>query len=151
MRNKLIAGLLTTAALASFATPALAQGTLTPQQQAIANGPQLHVDSCNVKKTHAGFVSATCPLYAINMGNQTVEIQYASNMKTFEPKGFTSYAAHQSGILGVPGNSKVYASYPLKFAFKNATLAQVKRNLKVTISDATGGATIVNAVATPQS
>jgi hypothetical protein len=151
MRTKLIAGLLTTAALASFASPALAQETLTPQQQAVANGPQIHVDTCSAKKTKQGYISATCPLYAINMGNQTVDIQYASNLPTFVPKGYTSYSAHQTATVGIPGNGKPYSKYPLKFAFKGTTLAQVQRNLKVTISNATGGATIVAAVATPQS
>jgi hypothetical protein len=141
MRTKLAAGLVTAIAAASFAAPGLAQAQVNP------NGPQIHIDTCSVKQMK-GYTSATCPLYAINMDNQTVNVTVKSNMKNFEPKGFTSYLAAQTGTIGVPGNDKVYSVFPLKFAFKGKTPAQVRKSLRVTISNPTNGGSIVNAVAT---
>ena len=150
MRTKLIAGVLTTAALAASASPALAQSDLTPQQQAVANAPQIHVDACSAKQTKHGYVSVVCPLYAINMGTQTVGLHYSSNMRTFEPKGYTSYVGSQTGTFGVPGNGRVYSRFTLKLAIKGKTLSQVERGFKLTISDPTNGGVIVNSVATVQ-
>jgi hypothetical protein len=142
MRNQIIAGLTATVAAASIATPALAD-----QAPAGASAPQLHVSTCTVKTSPKGYTYATCPLSAINMGKQTVYVQYHSNLKTFEPATGGEFGS-QSGTLGVPGNGKVYKVYSMRFAFKDMSAAQVRKSLKVTISNPTGGAIITAATAT---
>jgi hypothetical protein len=144
MRNKIIVGLTTALTAASIAGPALAAAPAAPAPA--ANGPQLHLSTCAVKTSPKGFVYATCGLTSINMGSQTVYVQYHSNMKTFEPAG-RSFSS-QNGILGVPGTSKVYNRYTMRFAFQNKTAAQVRKSLKVTIDNATGGALITAGTAT---
>jgi hypothetical protein len=145
MRNKIIVGLTTALTAASIAAPAMAAAPAAPAP-AGANSPQLHLSTCVVKTSPKGFVYATCGLTSINMGNQTVYVQYHSNMKTFEPAG-RAFSA-QNGILGVPGTSKVYNRYSLRFAFQHKTAAQVRKSLKVTINNATGGALITAGTAT---
>jgi hypothetical protein len=150
MRSKIIAGLMTTIAAASIAGPAMAQAPAAPTLPAGANGPQVHISSCKVQTSHKGYVYATCGLGSINMGKQTVYVQYHSNMKAFEPVTGGEFSS-TSGILGFPGNGKVSNTYSLRFAFKNKTAAQVRKSLKVTISNATGGALITSATATAAS
>jgi hypothetical protein len=145
MRNKIIVGLTTALTAASIAGPAMAASA--PSVPAGANSPQLHVSTCTVKKSPKGYVYATCPLTAINVGNQTIYVSYASNMKTFEPVTGGQFGA-QRGVLGVPGTSKVQNVYSLRFAFKNRSVAQVRKSLKVTISNPTGGALITAGTAT---
>jgi hypothetical protein len=144
MRTKMILGLTAAVATAAIAAPS-ALAAQTPTTSAAANAPQLHVSSCTVKTAKAGYTIATCPISAINMGKSTVYFSYASNLKTIK-----SISGAQKGTMGVPGNGDVYHVYPMKFAF-DAPAAQVRKDLKVTISNPTGGAIITNATATAQS
>jgi hypothetical protein len=84
------------------------------------------------------------------MGKETVYVQYHSNMKAFEPVTGGEFNS-TSSILGFPGNGKVANTYSLLFAFKNKTAAQVRKSLKVSISNATGGALITSATTTAAS
>ena len=153
MRKTIIAGLTTALTTAAVAAPALAQSpspsVVAPApatQQNAADAPQLHVDTIKVQTSKRGYVIATVPLTAINMGKQTVYVQVHSNLKTFEPVTGGEFSG-QTGIVGVPGNGKVYKVYSMRFAFNGKSGAQVRKSLKVSISNPTGGAVITDATA----
>jgi hypothetical protein len=115
-----------------------------------ANAPQIHLGPIKVQTSKRGYVIASVPLSAINMGKQTVYVNYRSNLKAFEPATGGEFSA-TSGKLGVPGDGKVYKVYTQRFAFSGKTAAQVRKSLKVTISNPTGGAVITDATATASS
>ena len=151
MRKTVIVGLTTALSTAAIAAPAMAQspapGVVAPpsappaQTQNAANAPQLHVSTIKVQTSKRGYVIATVPLSAINMGTQTVYVQYHSNLKTVEPVTGGEFGS-QNGTLGVPGDGKVYKVYSMRFAIADKSAAQVRKTLKVTISNPTGGAVI---------
>jgi hypothetical protein len=169
MRTKLTAGLTMAVAVASIAGPAMA-ATVSPANPAAPNvspanpaaptvnpanpatpnfTPQLHLNTCKVARSSKGYTTASCQLVAINMGKQTVWVSYSANMKTFTPKG-TGFAARH-GRFGIPAKTKanqVYKVYTVRFAIKGQSVAQVRKHLKVTISNPTGGAVITHATAT---
>jgi hypothetical protein len=84
------------------------------------------------------------------MGNQTVYVSYAVNLRTFEPATGGEFSGRK-GTLGVPGNGKVDKVYSMRFAIPDKSVAQVRKSLKVTISNPTGGAIITAATATAAS
>ena len=137
----IVAGLATLAAAGAMAGPALAEDA--------ADAPQIHVDTCKVVKAKAGYTYATCPLTMINNGKDTVYVDVASNLATYRPtKGAWMATKGKVGIPGAVHKDEVQQVYPMRFAFKNKTVAQVKASLKVTISNPTGGAVITDATAT---
>ncbi|MBJ7328328.1 MAG: hypothetical protein JHC95_00435 [Solirubrobacteraceae bacterium] len=144
-RTKLVAGLVTFIAAGSLAGPAVAQETADQE----ANAPQVHVDTCKVVKAKAGFTYATCPLTMINNGKDTVYVNVTSNLKTYAPtKGAWMATSGKIGIPGAVHPDEVQQVYPMRFAFKGKTVSQVKKELKVTISNPTGGAIITDPIAT---
>jgi hypothetical protein len=155
MRKTIIIGLTTALSTAAIAAPAMAQSPAPAPTapappasvQNAANAPQLHVGQIKVQTSKRGYVIATVPISAINMGHQTVSVDYRSNMKTFEPATGGEFAA-QKGKFGVPGNAKVYKVYSFRLAIHGKTAAQVRKSLKVTISNPTNGAVITAATGT---
>jgi len=151
MRKSLTIGLTTAISAAAIAAPAMAQAPApAPAAANAANAPQIHLSPIKVQTSKRGYVIASVPLTAINMGKQTVYVNYRSNLKAFEPATGGEFSG-TSGRLGVPGDGKVYKVYTQRFAFSGKTAAQVRKSLKVTISNPTGGAVITDATATASS
>jgi hypothetical protein len=159
MRKSMIIGLTTALSTAAIAAPAMAQAPAPPPTspapsptavQNAANAPQLHVSNIKVQTSKRGYVIATVPVSAINMGNQTVFFNYRVNMKTFQPPAGSDFM-RQTGKLGIPGNGKVYKVYSFRLAIQGKTAAQVRKSLSVTISNPTAGAIITIPTATATS
>jgi hypothetical protein len=155
MRKSIIIGLTTALSTAAVAAPAMAQAPApaptspapAASVQNAANAPQLHVSHIKVQTSKRGYVIATVPVTAINMGKQTVYFNYRSNLKTFEPRTGGEFM-RQTGKLGIPGNGDVSKVYTFRLAIHGKTAAQVRKSLKVTISNPTGGAVITLATGT---
>ena len=69
-----------------------------------------------------------------------------SNLKPIQPAGASDFSPRTS-TFGVPGDGKVYKVYTVRYAF-NQSVAQLRKNLKITLSNATNGGYIVNSTAT---
>jgi hypothetical protein len=159
MRKSIIIGLTTALSTAAIAAPAMAQAPApaptspapgTAAFQKAANAPQLHVSTIKVQTSKRGYVIATVPVSAINMGKTTVYFNYRSNLKTYEPATGGEFM-RQTGKLGIPGNGKAYKVYSFRLAIHGKTAAQVRKSLKVTISNPTAGAIITLPTATAAS
>jgi hypothetical protein len=157
MRKSLLIGVTSVLSAAAIATPAMAQTpaptatpaptpTWTPQDQAEANAPQLHIDTISLAKSRHGYVIARVPLTAINMGNQQISAEMKSNLKPIQPANASDFAP-ESSTFGVPGDGKVYKVYTVRYAF-NHSIEQLRKSLKITLSNATNGGYITNSTAT---
>ena len=120
-----------------------------PAQNA-ADAPQIHLQPITLRKSPRGYVIASLPVSAINMGNKTIYVNYSSTMKTVEPATGGEFSP-TTGKFGVPGNNKAYKVYTLRFAIQGKSEAQIRKQLKVTISNPTGGAVITVPTATVSS
>ena len=157
MRKSLLIGVTSVLSAAAIATPAMAQTpaptatpaptpTWTPQDQAEANAPQLHIDTVSLAKSRHGYVIARVPLTAINMGHQQINVTMKSNLKPIQPAHAGDFSPRTS-TFGVPGDGKVYKVYTVRYAF-HQSVAQLRKSLKITLSNATNGGYITNSTAT---
>jgi hypothetical protein len=155
MRNKLLTGLTAVVAATAIAAPAHAQIIS-------AQGPQIDAGTCTVRSSHdegQRFTYADCELTVNNIPlGQSVKVRYKSNLKTFKPHAEFGPWDHTSGTItaanpgGMPGQTAgttADITVGLQMAFPGKSVAQVKKNLKVTLSSATQGATVTDAIATP--
>ena len=131
----------------AVAAPAEAQIIAPPPAPApvAAAAPTIALAPCTIVKSrnHGGFTYASCTITADNLPAQgDVSVQYRSNLSTFNP-GTLGPWRRSSGTLGFDGSQGSNEILSIKFAFKGRTVAQVRKALKVTLSQATGGATIV--------
>jgi hypothetical protein len=125
----------------SPAHPAKPHGNVSPSHPAGPNFPQVHLAKCTVARSHRGFVYANCTLGAVKMPDKTVSVDYGVNLHTMNPGG--GHWFDRSGKYAIPATKKAqYRQYTIRFAFKNKDIAKVRKDLKVTISHATGGAVI---------
>jgi hypothetical protein len=166
MRKTILTGLTTAVALAAVAGPAYAQTVAPPttpttpapaaSTPAVPSQPNvspaqpqmaatIHIKNCTVKSSRnaGGYTWASCSIVGTNLPNQGVRLSYKSNLKAFNP-GTLGPWRHTSGTVGVAGGDTILA---LKFGFKGKTVSQVRKSLKITISNATNGAMITSATA----
>ena len=139
MRNAILTGATALVAAAALAAPAMA--ATAPAPQIVQSG------TCTVrhsKETKAGFTYANCLISVNNVpSGQTIKVNYKSNLKTYSPKGaeFGPFDK-QSGTLAFRGGEV----RGLELAFPGKTAAQVKKQLKITLTSPTAG--VAPAVAT---
>jgi hypothetical protein len=99
------------------------------------------IDNCHVKQGR-GFAWFYCGVVSDSIPNNTVLVNYRVNLTTFKPNtGGTWY--NRSGTLRFTAGQSVQT---LKFAVRNRSAAQVRKQLRVTLSNARG-ATIRDATA----
>jgi len=155
MRTKLLTGLTAVVAATAIAAPAHAQ--IVSSQ-----GPQIDAGTCKVRSSHdegQRFTYADCEITVNNIPiGQSVKVQYKSNLKTFKPHAEFGPWDHTSGTVtasnpgGMPGQTAGTTAdivVGLQLAFPGKSVSQVKKNLKVTLSSATQGATVIDPIATP--
>jgi hypothetical protein len=154
VRNTLLTGLAAMAVAGAIAAPAQAQLVAT-------QSPQIDAGTCTVRSSHdegRRFTYANCAITVKNVPvGQSVKVRYTSNLKTFTPHAEFGRWRHAGGVItaanpgGMPGQTAGTASdvtVGLQLAFPGKTVAQVKRNLKVTVASATKGAVVTDASAT---
>jgi hypothetical protein len=155
MRKSLLIGVTSILSAAAIATPAMAQTpaptatptpTWTPQDQAEANAPQLHIDTISLAKSKHGYVIARVPLTVINMGSKQIDATMNSNIKPIQPPKAGDFSG-QTSTFGVPADGKTYKVYTVRYAF-NHSVSYLRKNLKMTLSNATNAGYITNATAT---
>jgi hypothetical protein len=141
-RNPISKATSTRIALAlAFATVAAAFGVEAQSAVAGTLPGVVSIDSCHVKQGR-GFVWFYCGVASDSVPNNTVLVDYRVNLTTFKPKtGGTWY--NRTGTLRFTGGQSVQT---LKFAVRNRSAAQVRKQLRVTLSNARG-ATIRDATA----
>jgi hypothetical protein len=169
-KTTILTGLTTVAAAAAIAAPsAMAQApappspspsptptpnpTVSPAQPATPSQagatPSVHIRNCTISKSRnaGGFAWASCSIVGSDVPARGVRLTYKTNMKTFNP-GTPGPWRRSSGTVGFGGGDSILA---LKFGFKGKTVAQVRKSLKVTITDPDGSVTITSgtAVAAP--
>ncbi|MBE2314350.1 hypothetical protein DVA67_000060 [Solirubrobacter sp. CPCC 204708] len=141
MQRTFLAGLTAIAATAAIAVPAQAQTT----------GPQVSTSNCKVRysrDTGKPFTYAQCEVSVSGAtAGQAVKLRYKSNLKTFNPHSEIGPFRGQTGTLALKGNE----TRGFQIAFNNASMAQVKKQLKITFSSPTAGVTITNPVVTGRS
>jgi hypothetical protein len=150
MRTKLLTGLTAVVAAGAVAAPARAQ--LISSQ-----GPQIDAGTCTVRSSHdegQRFTYADCEVTVKNVpAGQSVKVRYKSNLKTFKPHAEFGPWDHTSGTITAgnqdgPAGTSDDIVVGLQMAFPGKTVAQVKKDLKITVSSATPGATVADATAT---
>ncbi|HVP02071.1 MAG TPA: hypothetical protein VMT10_05830 [Solirubrobacteraceae bacterium] len=103
--------------------------------QAVA-GSTVHIDTCRVAKSyHQDFTYAYCAIVSETNGivpNNSISVNYKVNLPTFTPKDGGTWDKG-SGTVKFGGGTQILN---IKFAVKGKTVAQVKKSLKVTISNA---------------
>jgi hypothetical protein len=121
---------------ATLTTLLVALATAGPAPAASSTGT-VSIGSCTVKMSRnaGGFAWAFCPVTSKPTNDVAITVHYRVNLKTYVPVQGVSYSA-QSGKLGFPGNGPALLN--IKFAFKGLTAKQVKRRLRVTLSNPTG-------------
>lgn len=137
-RNQIIAGLTTALALAAVAGPAQADTPAAPA----ASAPTVHIKNCALKQSRnaGGFVSASCAIVLDGTATSPISVRFRSNLTPFNP-GTLGPWRKQSGTVSLGDLTTI------KFAYRHKTLSQVRKSLKVTISGATGAATITDGTA----
>ena len=107
-----------------------------------ASGSTVAIDNCHVKQAR-GYAWFYCGVIADATTKASITVSYKTNLTTFKPNTGGTWSKG-SGTLhfGGPGQSVLN----LKFAVRNLTAAQVRKRLKVTLSNASG-ATITDATA----
>lgn len=106
--------------------------------------PTITMAPCSVKQSRnaGGFVWASCTITASDL-TSPVSVTYKASLPTFDP-GTLGPWRKQTGTLGF-ATGEISS---IKFAFKgNRSVAQVRKVLKVTLSNPTGGATVAYAPA----
>lgn len=128
------------ALLLACAVAAPASGQTTP------SGPTFDIDQCTVKTSRnaGGFTWVYCPIVLDNPTNGNVGVTYRSNLTPFDP-GTGSDWSKKTGKVRLGEGASLQN---VKFAFRGLSASQVVKRLKVTLSKATGGATIADATAT---
>jgi hypothetical protein len=144
-------------ATAAIATAALAQTTPTTQTttttttpttttapQPTPTGATVAIDNCHVKRSrnNGGFTWFYCGVVTDVPGSAPVSVSYRTNLTTFTPSTGGSWSRRSGTLRFTSGQSLLN----LKFAVRNQTVAQVRQNLRVTLSNARG-ATITDATA----
>ena len=155
MRAKLLTGLTAVAAATAIAAPAHAQ-IISSQ------GPQIDAGTCKVRSSMTRASASPTPTANITVKNiplgQSVKVHYKSNLKTFKPHAEFGPWDHTSGTVtasnpgGMPGQTAgttADITVGLQMAFPGKSVAQVKKELKVTLSSATKGAIVTDPTATP--
>ena len=99
------------------------------------------IDNCHLKQGR-GFVWFYCGVVSDSIPNNTVLVNYRVNLTTFKPNTGGTWHS-RTGTLRFTGGQSVRT---LKFAVRNRSAAQVRTQLRVTLSDARG-ATIRDATA----
>ena len=144
--TKIIAGL-TTAALATAALGGTAQAqTLSDPAGTAATGPQIAINNCTVKQSRnaGGFVWASCSIVTTNIASaDSPAVSFRSNLKPFNPRTNGTWSK-QTGTLELGSITAI------KFAYKNKTISQVRKSLKVTLSKPVDG-TITDGTAVAKS
>ena len=119
----------------------------TPPPTVVASAaPTVAIQPCSVQRSRnaGGFAWASCTVVADNLPASTVGVSFKANLATFNP-GTLGPWRKSSGTLAFDGTQGTNQMLSIKFAFKGRSVAQVRSRLKVTLSNATGGATIVAA------
>jgi hypothetical protein len=132
-----VAGLAAVAAASVAIVPVIA----APAQAGTAESV-VSISNCKIKQErNKTYTWASCTVKTLAPDGQAVSVKYSSTMKTFLPKTDGTWSK-QTGTLKFQGTE----ISGIKLAFKGKTPAQVRKSLKVTLSNATG-ATIGNATA----
>lgn len=136
--RRLAAALIVTAASVAV-LPGAAQAATTPP------APEVSISDCQVKQErNKTFSYAWCTVDTSAPAGTNISVRYRSSMATFKPPTGGTWSPQTRTIAFTGGGEQILT---LKFAFKGKTPAQVRKNLKVTLSNATG-ATIGTATAT---
>jgi hypothetical protein len=91
------------------------------------------IDNCRVKQGR-GFAWFYCGVVSDSIPNNSVLVNYRVNLTTFKPgTGGTWY--NRTGTLRFTGGQSLQT---LKFAVRNKSAAQVRRQLRVTLSNPRG-------------
>lgn len=143
------AGAASAAGLTGSAVPAQPEtptGSAVPAQPETPNGPLIAINNCTVKQSRnaGGFVWASCSIVTTNIASaDSPAVSYRSNLKPFNPHTNGTWSK-QSGKLDLGSISAI------KFAYKGKTLSQVRKSLKVTLSNPVDG-TITSGTAVAKS
>jgi hypothetical protein len=133
-----VAGLAVLVAASVAIVPVLA----APAAQAGTAESVVSISNCKIKQERSKtYTWASCTIKTLAPDGQDVSVKYSSSMKTFIPKTGGTWSK-QTGTLKLQGSE--YQA--IKLAFKGKTPAQVRKSLKVTLSNAKG-ATIGDATA----
>jgi hypothetical protein len=105
-------------------------------------GATMHIRPFTVKHSRnaGGYTYAYASIVGSNLPNPSVKVNYKVNLKTFNP-GTPGPWRKTSGSVALPGGDTILS---LKFGFRGKSVAQVRKALKITISNATNGATITS-------
>lgn len=122
--------------------PLLATGALISPAPA-ATTPTIALSPCGVSHSRnaGGFAYASCTITAQGLTGPT-SVTYKSSLTPFDP-GTLGPWRKRTGTIAL-GDGGILT---IKFAFKHKTVAQVRQALKVTLSNPTGGATVVSGAA----
>jgi hypothetical protein len=138
----------------AVAGPAQAQAPLVapapaPSSAAVSPTATVAIDNCTVRvsRNAGGFTYAYCSIVTQAPAGQAVSVRYRSNLATYKPAVPNGTYSPQSKTVVFSGGGDQILT--IKIAFKKLTAAQVRSQLKVTLSDVTG-ATITDGTATAQ-
>lgn len=135
--RRLAAALLVTAASVAV-LPGAAQAATAP------TGAEVSISDCHVKQErNKTFSYAWCTVDTSAPAGTDITVRYRSSMATFKPPTGGTWSPQSRTIAFSGGGEQILT---LKLGFKGKTPAQVRKSLKVTLSNATG-ATIGTATA----
>ena len=166
MSRRILGGLAVTAAALAIAAPAHAQEVIPPAQPSTPTvtptptptpfispaqpaSPNVTIGfapKCSVTRSTHGYTYAVCSVTADNLpSGQTATISYRSSLRTFKPRtnvrwgGTTgTVSLSNDSVSGEPGN----VITNVKLAFRDKTVAQVRRELIVGATGSSGAGLI---------
>lgn len=126
------------------ATAAVTLPTLAPAQSGGDQG-ELSISPCHVKQErNKQYSFAWCTIVSDAPAGVSTAVTVRSSMKPFTPKNGGTWSAQTRKLQFSGGGSQILS---VKYAFKGKTPSQVRKSLKVTLSNPRN-ATIENATAT---
>lgn len=136
--RRLVAAIAVTAACGAV-LPTLAQA------QSGSDEGELSISPCHVKQErNKQYSFAWCTVTSDAPAGVNTSVTVRSSMKPFTPKNGGTWSAQTRTLKFSGGGSQIWS---VKYAFKGKTPAQVRKSLKVTLSNPTN-ATIDDATAT---
>jgi hypothetical protein len=126
------------AALAGAAIPATAgaQGTTTPPTATTSQGT-VEIDNCHVRHSRnaGGFTYAYCGITSDLPAGASGSVTYSANLPTFKPANDNGSFRARTGRYGMSEGTQLWV---VEFAFRGRSVAQVRRRLRVTLSNPVG-------------
>jgi hypothetical protein len=136
----------TTTTQSTSTTQTTTTTTTTTTTQPTPTGATVAIDNCHVKRSRAGggFAWFYCGVVTDTPGTRTITVRYSVNLPVFKPPTGGTWRTTRTGTLRFTGGGPQLLN--LKLAVRNRSVSQVRKSLRVTLSDAQG-ATITDGTA----